>query len=434
MQNDRREFTHGLTENTILGEWFEPMCRALQKVRFSDNKFTALPMAAFILLGCLRQIHNANSLRDYLQALFHLNPERTTPPLARSTWSDALASKRRCDILKAALANLTEFAQQTLPDRLAPIKALGNRPVIASDASYLPESSHYRPCYPAEGGVDNQKGHMMLSHYDLRCGIPLAATTQTRSQGEMKVFKRDDLAANEWLCVKQAIHVVDRAYIDIRYWDQRYDRYRSTVITRMKSLIKATPQCERELDVTAVSEGVLYDREVTLIKSKKIWRLVGFLSPDGIDYEYLTNELELAPEVIAFLYHRRWDKEKYYDSFKNDLAGSQAWGKSPVAIEQQALLGIVTMLLTRLFLQRRQEDLGLDKPDATQDKKHQQKQDQLKATKGSAEEQSTAYRALWTHLSKVTRQVWRFLKTCFLIKHQQAFYQRQLRPLLLRYL
>ncbi|NOY72297.1 MAG: transposase [Gammaproteobacteria bacterium] len=242
---------------------------------------------------------------------------------------------------------------------------------------------------------------MMLSHFDLRAGIPLAATIQTQSMGEILVFKQDELAANSWLRVRNAIHVVDRAFIDTRYWNQRFRTYRSTVITRMKSMM-------------------------TLNQGDVHWRLVGFLCPDGEEYEYLINDLTLEPGVIAFLYHRRWDKEKYYDTFKNDLAGAKAWGKSPIAIEQQALMGIATVLLTRLFLQRRQKDLQLEKPDSTQDRKHQIKQDQTYFSSVGI-----AYRAFWTQLSKITKQVWRFLKSCFLQEHRLAFYQRQLKPLLL---
>ena len=134
----------------------------------------------------------------------------------------------------------------------------------------------------------------------------------------------------------------------------------------------------------------------------------------------------LEPGVIAFLYYRRWDKEKYYDSYKNDLAGSKTWAKSPVAIEQQALMGIVTFVLMRLFLQRRQQDLQLEKLDATQDRKHQIKQDSAKGTPGISN-----YRVSWTQLSKITKQTWRFLQSCFMQKHGLPLYQRQLRPLLL---
>lgn len=428
MRNDRRNFSSTVIDDTILGEWFEPMMSALEKVRFSDNKFSTLPMAAFVLFGCLRQIQSISTLREQVQELFHLNAEHGTAPLARSTWSDALASPTRREILSAALMKLTRSAQHTLPDRMSHIEGLGSRAVIATDASYLTESSHYYPRYTAEGGDDNQKGHMMLSHYDLRAGIPLWASTETRSMGEMKVFKRE-VEDNPWLNVKGAIHVVDRAFIDGRFWEQRYQTCRSTVITRMKSIITYTIEAAREVEPSLANQGVRYDREVTLKTGTRRWRLIGFVSPDGTEYEYLTNELQLEPGVIAFLYHRRWDKEKYYDTFKNDLAGAKAWGKSPVSIEQQALMGIATVLLTRLFLQRRQQDLQLDSPDATQNRKHQIKQEQAACSNNSV-----PYRAFWTHLSKITKQVWRFLKNCFMQKHRLAFYQRQLKPLLLGYL
>jgi hypothetical protein len=45
-----------------------------------------------------------------------------------------------------------------------------------------------------------------------------------------------------------------------------------------------------------------------------------------------------------------------------------------------------------------------------------------------------AYRAFYARLSKITRQVWRFLKNCFHQKHSLLLYQRQLKPLLQRYL
>lgn len=58
-------------------------------------------------------------------------------------------------------------------------------------------------------------------------------------------------------------------------------------------------------------------------------------------YRYLANDFSLEPGVVAFLYYRRRNEEKYFDNFKNDLANAKAWGKSPVAIEQQALMGLM---------------------------------------------------------------------------------------------
>ena len=418
------------TSGTVLEEWFTPMAKILQKHRFSDAAFKALPMAPFILSGCLRQILASSSLREYVQTLFHLDTGQTEMPIARSTWSDALASAGRRDVLRPAVAQLVVLARNTLPDLLAHVEGIGQREVIATDATYQSESAHYAPSYPnTDGGEDNQKGHMLLSHFDVRHGIALDVTTETRSLGEMRVLKREESNGLNWLRAKDAIHVVDRAFIDGRFWDQRFKLYGSTVITRMKSVLKYSLVKENDVVPNTGNEGVLYDRAVTLQSSKETWRLIGFCSPEGIEYEYLTNDQALLPGVVAFLYHRRWDKEKYYDCFKNDLAGGKAWGKSPVAIEQQALLGIVTSILTRLFLMRRQADLALPKPDATQDKKHEKKlASHAQSGKG------ILMRALWQNLSKISRQIWRFLRNCFACRHEPALYTRQLEPLLRRYL
>jgi len=70
-------------------------------------------------------------------------------------------------------------------------------------------------------------------------------------------------------------------------------------------------------------------------------RLIEFIAPDSERYQYLTNDFELEPGVIAFLYHRRWDLEKYFDNFKNDMANAKVWGKRREAIEQQSLLAMI---------------------------------------------------------------------------------------------
>jgi hypothetical protein len=429
MQTLSSQLTQLLPDGTVLEEWFSPMARSIDKQRFSAKQFSALPMAPFILTGCLRHLLASCSLRDYLQTLFHIKPNQSMLPVARSTWADALAHPLRRDTLRLAMTQLVTHARAILPDRLAHIEGLGTRPVIATDATYQTESTHFQPHYPMQGGEDNQKGHMLLTHYDLRHGIPLNAVTQTQSMGEMRVLKQEETLSTSWMRTPNAIHVVDRAFVDGRFWDQRLKCYGSTVITRTKSILKLTLMTENPVIQCGDNAGILYDRVVSLLASTEKWRVIGFQSPDGVIYEYLTNDHDLLPGIVAFLYHRRWDKEKYYDCFKNDLAGSKAWGKSPVAIEQQALLGIVTVILTCLFLHRRQAELQLTIPNSTQATKHNHKQ-----VKPSLSGERIMLRALWQQLAKITRQVWRFLKNCFTYKHEHSLYERQLEPLLRGYL
>lgn len=451
--NPRRadSLTQSLLHETVLHDWFHPMKNALDKVRFSDAIFQSLPMVSFMVLGGLRQLLSITTLREQVQTLFHWDSIAERPPVPRSTWSDAMGSGTRRTILRQAINHLVIFARTTLVDKLSGVYGIEQRAILAIDATYQKESSHYNRVLPKEGGNDNQKGHMLLTYYDVRCGIPVNVKTETASMGEMRVLKEDDTQATDWSRVREAIYVVDRAFIDGRYWDERNKKFKATVITRLKSTLVYTPVHSRQVSPRACNESVISDAEITLKSSERPWRLIEWKSPEGFVYQYLTNDFSLEPGVVAFLYYRRWDEEKYFDNFKHDLANAKAWGKNPVAIEQQALMGLMTYVLTQLFLQRRCEELDLPKGDATQARNQAQKVEYyLEQTMddpcklGSTDEdedeeeivilQYDAYRAFYAQLSKITRQVWRFLKNCFSQKNSLGLYQRQLRPLLLGYL
>lgn len=448
--------TNTLLGNTVLNKWFQPMEAALSKVRFSDKVFPSLPMASFLLMGGLRQILSIETLREQVQTLFHLDANTERLPLARSTWSDALKSIGRCDIHRQAIEHLIKHAQNILPNKLDGVEDIGNRSVIAVDATYQNESSHFYPVFPKDGGCDNTKKHMLMTYYDIRHGIPLNMKVETSSMGEMRVFEADcNDYSTDWGSIRNAIYVVDRAFIKGSYWDNKKTKFKSSVITRMKSTLNYSVLEGREVSSHISNESVLSDQKISLNSSKQSWRLIKWVSPDGVEYEYLSNDFSLEPGVIAFLYLRRWDEEKYFDNFKNDLANSKAWGKSAIAIEQQSLMGMMSYLLTRLFVHDCCRDLGLDEGDGDgtqknkQDKKVKQYLD-LKELKSSAGgdgsgqkfdedydellPQYDAYRAFYSQLSKITRQVWRFLKYCFKHKSTPELYEKQLQPLLERYL
>jgi len=429
MLNDSEKLTETLTNGTVLGQWFKPLTLALDKVRFSKPRFRELSMNGFILFGCLRQLQNIPTLREQIQSLYHFDITHEQLPVKRSTYSDALSAPRRRDILRNTFEALLPPIQSQLSDRLAHITELGNRPIIATDVTYQTESSHFRRVLPKEGGSDNQKGHALLTHFDMRKGIPIGLTTTTHSLGEMRILKAAEHSTSRCMHIRHAIHVVDRAYIDGGFWDFYLHKYESTVITRLKSILSYTEVSERVVTKIPCNDNIQYDKIIDAKFSKKSWRLIGFVTDDGTLYEYLTNDFDLEPGVIAFLYYRRWDEEKYFDTYKNDLAGKKAWGKSAIAIEQQALLGMITLILTRLFLKHQQTALELEKPDYTQDKKYEKKKEIYCSTK-----KGVAFRAFFEPLSKISRQVWRFLKNCFREKSSLQLYQRQLKPLLLGYL
>ena len=417
-----------LLDHTILSDWFKPMQQALEKVRYSRTRFPTLKADTFILLGCLRQLQGMKTLRELVQSLFHWDELSDTPPLARSTWSDALSNRYRETILREAVQVLVTIACSRLPDRYAQFEELGSRALISLDATYQTESSHYYPIYPHAGGTDNKKGHMALTTYDLRAGIAIDTQTDTSSVDEMR-FVKEYWDQSHWTCVKKAIYIVDRAYIQASYWDERKTKYYATVITRLKSTFVYKVLETLPVEKTENNTGVIKDEYIQLKSSKQVWRLVTFISPEGYEYEYLTNDFTLTPGMIAFLYHKRWDEEKYFDTYKTDLGNTKACAKSPVAREQQALFGVVTHILMRLFLYEQGEKLGLEEDHQTQEKRHNNKaRDYFYKGRGYYN------RVFFKKLSKITKQAWRFLKNCFLKKASKRLFERELRPVLMAYL
>lgn len=417
-----------MTNQTVLEDWFTPAKDALEKIR-PPRSYPTLSNSTLIMLNCVRQIMSSTTLRDYIQHLFHLNEEAFIAPLARSTYSDALSHSARLSVTEQLVNRLAEKATQSLPDRLKGLEGLGNRSVYAIDGTYQEESSHFTKITPSQGGDDNSKGHLLLTIFNLRYGVPMNIEVETSSISEIKLLK-ERRSSNELTTEKNALWIVDRAFIDALYWDERKENHSVTMITRMKSNLNYQVVEKNKVTTSNKRQGITSDEIIQLDSSKYQWRLIGYWSESGEYYQYLTNDFELTPGVIAFLYHRRWDEEKYFDNFKNDMASTKAWGKSRVAIKQQALAGMITFILTKLFCLKHSINFEIKNMDGdTQSKRHLEKiEKHLDRVSGDE------YRAFHTSLSKITKQIWRFLKGCMLKRSKKKLYETQLKPLMLAYM
>jgi hypothetical protein len=117
-----------LLNDTVLVEWFRPMQKALDKVCYSRKRFSILTAEFFILLGCLRQLQGLKIMRDQIQFLFDTDEYADKVPLARSTWSDALANLQRSEILRKGVQVLVRDARNELPDRFFGYKRVRDPP------------------------------------------------------------------------------------------------------------------------------------------------------------------------------------------------------------------------------------------------------------------------------------------------------------------
>jgi hypothetical protein len=338
-----RSVMKNLTSDTVWGELLRPAMRALETVRYPARRFRVLSMADFLALGVLRQVQRWPALREQVQAVLHLAADAVEkPPLARSTWSDALASPERRAVLEAAWPALLAYAQTVLPDRLREVPGLGRRPVYGLDGTYQPESAHYPRRTPREGGTDNPKGHGLLTVYDLRRGCATDVWVETRSAHELTCLRDYDRHTTEAVTrVKNGLWVVDRGLIDARFWDAKKAKLGSTMITRMKDDLVVDHATAQPVAATPVNQGVVSDERIRLRSSPADWRRITVETDAAEVVCFLTNELDLAPGVVAFLYLRRWDTEKCFDTWKNDFARGACLGHPPHRHRQPGPAGAV---------------------------------------------------------------------------------------------
>lgn len=421
-----------LTDHTVLGQLLVPLQQALASVRGAASLGRVLSMEDFIALGVLRHLRGMTTLREQVQTLLHLDPAQALHvPLARSTWSDALAARSRLAVLTQTLVVLNAKAERTLPDRLAGIPGLGSREVGAIDGTYQHESAHFRRCTPKQGGADNDKGHALLTFYNLRTGLPQDVFVETRSRHESRMLRDYDRNAQAMTRIKGMLWLVDRAFIDASFWDAKKAKLASTMITRMKSSLRIDSTEGLPIADDPVNAGVVKDLRITLSSSPEPWRLITYRTRRGHRVEFLTNDFDLLPGLVAFLYGRRWDEEKCFDTWKNMFSQAKAWGKGVVAIENQARLAIVTSVLVALALQATLGLVGFN------DEKALRKQDKRQAA--PTDQPDGTDRPDWSipvfrYTSKVSSQVLRFFKHCFLKPASPALYERELRPMLMAYL
>ena len=419
-----------LTDKTVFVDLLAPVGLALWQVRDAESLGRG-NMPDFIALGVLRHIQGMETLREQVQSLLHLDPAQLVRvPLARSTCSDALSASSPLAVLKATIPALMHQADAVLRDRLTGVPGVENRPVRAIDGTYQQESVHYRRRTPSEGGKDNPKGHALLSFFNLRLGVAEDVHVDTRSRAETKLLRDYDQGEQALTREKKGLWLVDRAFIDAGFWDAKKRRLGVTMITRMKSSLRVDSTEGLPVANDPVNEGVERDLRVTLSSSRELWRIVTFRTRRGWTIEFLTNDFDLQPGVVAFLFSRRWDEEKCFDTWKNDFSQSKAWGKSLTAIDNQVRLAIITGILVALMLHR---TLGNDDCDEKALRKQDKRQRAALADSDGTDRPDWAA-PIYRYSSKVSRQVLRFSKLCFLTPASPALYQRELRPMLMAYL
>lgn len=289
-----------------------------------------------IRMGVQRVLEGSESGRGFLQE----HGLRFENPPDYANYFASLRSQRRCDLAREVNRSLITMAEAKVCDRLADIPELARYAAFAADGHWHKAAVHD----PRHDGSKMAVGHFYASNLRTHTLRHLAAG-EGLHEHDMSALKRIKPKGLRQDVPKgtRVLIIYDKAGIDFDYWDRCRRECAVYFINRVKEkmVFEWIEDCSWDKSDSR-NHGVIADCKVHS-RQGHVLRLVIYQDPlTGKVYEFLTNEPDLPPGVIAELYRRRWEAEKVFDEIKNKLGQKKAWGTTLVAKEAQALMIALT--------------------------------------------------------------------------------------------
>jgi len=320
---------------TVNEVFFQPLEQAIARAS-SLWPCPEFPDDEWIRMGVQRVLEASESGRGFLQEhglRFQNSPLYTT-------YFASLRSPRRCDLAREVNWALITAVEARVCDRLVDIPELAKYECFAADGHWHKAATHD----PRHEGSKMAVGHFYSLNLRTHTLRHLAAG-EGLHEHDMSALKRIKPKGLRQY-VRQGTRVLiiyDKAGIDFAYWKRCRQECAVYFISRVKEnmVFEWVEDCCWDKS-DARNHGVIIDCKVRS-RDGHLLRLIMYQDPlTGKVYEFLTNELDLPPGVIAELYRRRWEAEKVFDELKNKLGQKKAWGTTLVAKEAQAQMIAIT--------------------------------------------------------------------------------------------
>lgn len=329
------------------------------------------PDKEFILLGVHRVLELSPSGRGFLQE--HGLRFESTPRTCN--YFAALRSDRRLLLLADVAAGVLA-ALNKLDDRLAHIPELAIYSCFALDGHWHKAAAHD----PRHEERKMAVGH--LYSLNLRThGLRHLAAAEGLHENDMSMLKRTRPAGlrQDTPKGKRSIIVYDKASIDFDFWARCRKESAVYFISRRKESMVSDLLEDNQWDQSdARNNGVTADCKV-VTREGHVLRIVHYTDPaTGQSYEFLTNQMDLPPGVIADLYRRRWHAEKVFDEIKNKLGEVKAWGTTLEARGAQAKFISITHNLLGIYEHKLKASHGIQ--NKSEDKRRAKRKEEEEKT------------------------------------------------------
>jgi Transposase DDE domain len=326
-----------ITHDTItVNQQFLQLLEPATAAASSRRPCPEFPDEVWIAMGVQRVLEATESGRGFLQE----HGLRFENPPGYNNYFASLRSQRRRDLARQVNQGLISRVEARVCDRLADIPELARYACFAADGHWHKAAVH---------DAKHEGRKMAVGHF-----YALSLRTHTlRHLAAGQGLHEHDMSALKRIKPKglrqgvaqgtRVLIIYDKAGIDFDYWDRCRRECAVYFLSRVKEnmVFEWIEECSWDQS-DARNHGVLVDCKVRS-REGHILRLIMYQDAlSGEVYEFLTNEMDLPPGVIAELYRRRWEAEKVFDEIKNKLGQKKAWGTTLVAKEAQALLVAIT--------------------------------------------------------------------------------------------
>ncbi len=316
--------------------FFEPAMCALALTQ-SSRRCPDVSDEQWVGMGVERALEDSRSGRDFVQKWNLSNQDQAVD---FGQFFSIQRSVRRLNLVGEVNTLVASAMQPHLYSKVGDFCELDRFDIYAGDGHYIGASTHEVPIEGKRRAVGhfytlNLRSHGLtyLTGADLQGG-------KKKSEHDMHALKRQSGKALRQGAQpgQKVLYIWDPAGIDFDQWGGWKQGCGVYFLSRVKKNMKFVELENLEVDsALAVNAGVLSDQKVNSQSSSTPLRLITYQCPDsGETYEFVTSEMTLSPGLLAWLYKRRWDLEKTYDTFKNKIAETKAWGKSQTAKEMQA--------------------------------------------------------------------------------------------------
>ena len=159
-----------------------------------------------------------------------------------------------------------------------------------------------------------------------------------------------------------SFYIMDRGYVDFERLFHIH-KAQGFFVTRGKSNLSFQRQYSRPVDKTS---GLKCDQTIKLtgqdssLNYPEYLRRIKYTEPEtDKTYVFLTNNFELAPQVIADLYKSRWQIELFFKWIKQHLRIKAFYGTSENAVKTQIWTAISVYVLIALVKKRLNLEISL---------------------------------------------------------------------------